>query len=199
MREKKKVAVDFDDVIFDFNGHFAPWHNKHFGTNVSYESITSFTLSDVYGSTDAVMLERVRQFTHENHAIVQPIAGARVALGRLKEKYKLCVVTSRSETLKDVMHDWSRDNVHHAVHAYHFTNGFGGLDHHVKRTKSSICKEIDAVVHIEDAPMHAYEVSQSGVHVLLPDRPWNRNMAMPKNITRVYSWDEIEHWLYTHH
>jgi len=197
--QKKVVAVDWDDVVFDFNGHFAPWHNQHFGTDVVYEKIASFRLSEVYGGTEEVMLGRVRQFTHEMHARVRPVEGAPAALLRLKEKYELHVNTSRSETLEDMMRDWSGDNTADAFHAYRFTNGFGGLDHHVKRTKSSICKEIGAVVHIEDAPEHAYEVALSGTPVLMPDRPWNRNTALPKNVTRVYSWDEIEHWLNAHH
>lgn len=196
---KKKIAVDFDDVVFDFNGYFVPWHNKHFGTKVVYENITSFTLQDVYGSDAETMLGRVRQFTHEQHRVVQPVAGAIEALRRLSTRYELHIVTSRSETTSALVKEWEATHGPSIFSKHHFTNGYGGLDHHTKRTKSSVCKDVGVVVHIEDAPSHAYEVAQSGIPVLMPDRPWNRNMSLPQNVIRVHSWDTIEHWMYAHH
>ena len=199
-RSRAVVGVDFDDVVFNFNKYFIPWHNKHFGTNVQYETVHSFSLIEVYGADEHTMTERVRAFTHDgSHKTVMPIDGAKDVIAKLCERYDLHIVTARSETTQPLVLEWLEDHFPKTFQQVHFTNTFGGLHHQVKRTKSAVCKEIGAVVHIEDAPSHAYEVATAGIPVLLLDRPWNRNSSLPRAVTRVHSWNEVSHWMNARH
>jgi hypothetical protein len=71
----------------------------------------------------------------------------------------------------------------------HFTNYYNGVEQETKRPKSVVCQEIGAKVLVEDAPKHVLEVSESGIRVLMPHRPWNLGLVAPK-ITRVTSWNQ---------
>jgi uncharacterized protein len=196
---KPVIAIDFDDVVFNFNGHFIPWHNEHHGSDVTYEGTYTFSMTDVYGVDADTLLERVRTFAHTQHHTVLPIPGAVSALKRLMTQYELHIVTSRSETLHDTTSEWLAHHVPGVFHHLHFTNGFGGLSHHEKRSKSDVCTDINARVHIDDAYMHAEEVAiNAGIPTILPDRPWNRNDMLHPNVVRLHSWPEIVQHIETH-
>lgn len=195
---KKVVAVDFDDVVFDFNGHFVPWHNKHFGTTLSYKDINSHVMEEVYKCDTATILERVRTFSHcGEHELVLPIGGAKEALRRLKNNYSLRVVTARAESFRPHVEEWNVMHFSETFDSLHFTNAFSGLHKNVKRLKSSVCKEIDASVLIEDAIGNAFEVAGQNIPVLLADRPWNQHSTLPHGIHRMHTWNDIVDWIET--
>lgn len=200
MLKKKVIAVDFDDIVFDFHGNFHAWHNREYGTTLTYEEIFSFTLQDVFGTDADTMLERVRRFTREEHSYAGLMPGALEGLKRLQRIADLHIVTSRSESNHGVVDEWmiSR-NCRDIFTKLHFTNGYGGLAEHRKRTKSEVCMEIGAVLHIEDAISHAAEVvSGACIPVIMPNRPWNRAWQHPEGVHRVDSWDEMVSVIETH-
>jgi 5'(3')-deoxyribonucleotidase len=197
-RRKKVIAVDFDDVVFNFNGHFIPWHNERHGSNVSYDAVHSFILTDVYGVDIDTMLGRVRHFTHEMHHTVLPIPGALAALKRLSLHFEPHLLTSRAESTFGVTTDWLHHHLPGVFVNHHFTNEFGGLAHHEVRKKYEVCHDIGAVVHIDDATKHVNSVAEeAGIPAILPERPWNRNDALHPKVTRLHSWPQIVEHLET--
>jgi 5'(3')-deoxyribonucleotidase len=196
---KPVIAIDFDDVVFNFNGHFIPWHNERHGSNVEYEGVCSFTLTDVYGVDADTMLERVRHFTHTMHHTVHPIPGALAALKRLSLHFEPHLLTSRSESTSDITLDWLHRHIPGVFVSHHFTNEFGGLSHHEVRKKHEVCDEIGAILHIDDASKHANSVAEhADIPTILPDRPWNRNDVLHPNVVRLHSWPEIVQHIETH-
>lgn len=99
----RSIAVDFDDVLMDFNSGFIPYHNRMYGSNISYEGVYSYDMSVVYGCDFEVIVERVKTFYRSpEHNEVKPILGAVGAIHRLRQNYMLDVVTSRARLLRSI-------------------------------------------------------------------------------------------------
>jgi len=60
--------------------------------------------------------------------------------------------------------------------------------------KLEVCKSIGAYLLIEDAPENAVAVSDGGIPVLLPERPWNAALKHP-GVTPVDSWEKAVRWI----
>jgi uncharacterized HAD superfamily protein len=187
---KKVLGLDFDDVTVDFNKAFYAWHNQHFGTKVPYGEIVSYDICAMLGISERLMLERTNTFLHKHHTEVRPIAGVYAALRQLSSEFELHVITSRCESLKDVTLGLLGKHGLEFFTQHHFTNGFNTKYPERARKKLDVCKEIGAICLVEDAPKHCIDVASGGVKVLMPDRPWNRNVAH-ELIVRCSGWQEI--------
>jgi len=179
---RKVIAVDFDDVIAAFNQAYVKFHNRQYGSPVlSYADICTFDMAKLYGVSDQVIVERVRKFCHEYHHEILPCEGLKYCMVQLAQQYSLHIVTSRCVSLTETTEEWL---VTHGLRKYfaqlHFTNGFGSLYQSLKRSKLEVCREINAVALIEDAPSNAQSVADGGIIVLMPIRPWNRTFEHPQ-------------------
>jgi hypothetical protein len=67
------IGVDLDDTSVDLNGPFAAWHNEHFGTNVQYENITTFDLTQVYNIDFNTLMTRLDTFRTEHWLQMVPV------------------------------------------------------------------------------------------------------------------------------
>jgi uncharacterized HAD superfamily protein len=65
------------------------------------------------------------------------------------------------------------------------------LGESAKKTKADICETLHADIMIEDAPTYAADCAQRNIHVLLYDRPWNRDIPETEIINRVRTWEEV--------
>ena len=194
---KPVLAVDFDDVIANFNAAFSAFHNRVYGTSVEYNRIFSHDMHLVYECDESEMPARLDAFYESiEHADMKPIESAWSNLGQISELFEIHVVTNRPASRHNETWNWiycwspHLDIISHV----HFTNFYGGRGHDVKQPKSAVCKEIGAKVLVEDAFKHALEVSEAGIRVMMPHRPWNIGQIAP-NITRVTSWGQIATFL----
>lgn len=195
--KKPVIAVDFDDVIADFNRAFLTFHNRTYCSTVAYEDICAFDAYTVFGVERTEFHRRLLEFCNTQQHTAEPIDGANTALQALSKDYELHVVTSRCDSLQMVTKTWLRSWLPGVFSALHFTNGAAGLYPERHRSKSTVCKEIAARVLIEDALHNAAAVSTQGIPVLLPDRPWNQD-PLPKGTWRMDTWNEITDWIYSH-
>lgn len=195
---KKTIAIDFDDVVMQFNSSFVTFHNRHYGTNLAYERLTRYDDWEVmYGCDKETMAQRARDFYHSpDHMLALPVHGAVEAISHLSSKYLLQIVTSRPDSTRSPTLKWLDTHFSKLFHNFHFTNIYAGANGVKPKTKSEVCREIGAVLIIDDAMKHAREVANSGIPALLPDRPWNQGEE-PKGVLRVHSWDEIVKWINT--
>lgn len=190
------IAVDFDDVIVDFNSAFSAYHNRVFGTNVTYEAIFTHEMQLVYGCAREVIIERVEDFYQsEEHAQLGPIAGVQNALQQLEEENVLHVLTNRPAKRRRETEEWLAHYCPNVFTSVNFTNLFGGEEHDEKLPKSAVCHRLGAKILIEDAPRHAAEAAANGVLVIMPTRPWNRNEILPPGVIRFDHWDDIASFL----
>ena len=196
---KPIIAVDFDDVICEFNRCYAEHHNQEYGTSVQYKDIWSFDMPTIWNLDIKIINTRVRWFCHQRHHTITVCPEAASVLPRLAQTHELHIVTSRCESLCDITTAWLQSNQLNVFSKLHFTNGLGSLHPDRKRSKLSVCHEIGALCLIEDAAANAEATAEGGVPVLLPDRPWNRLTRKHELITRAAGWTHIEQIVLGHY
>ena len=194
--DKPVIAVDFDDVVMNFNFGFMNFHNLRYGTNLTYDRLINYDNWEVvYGSDAKTMVERALEFYHsDEHQLVEPVVGAIEAIKELSKDYSLQIVTSRPERVRGHTTSWLERHFPTLFHDYHFTNIYAATAGSKPIKKAEVCHSIGARALIDDALRHAREVSLAGIPVLLPDRPWNQTETLP-NIHRMHSWDDIVNWI----
>ncbi len=193
---KKVIALDFDDVIAHFNAHLLLFHNKNYGTNLTYEDLTRYDDWEVvYGCDRDTMNQRAQDFYHsDDHLDIAPVPGSKEALDHLSRSYSLQIVTSRPDHIKEITERWIKKFFPVHFEKIHFTNGFLGSNGSVVKKKSEVCREIGAAVIVDDALKHVKDVATSGLPALLFDRPWNREET-PAGAHRIHSWDDAVAWI----
>ncbi len=192
---KSPLAVDFDDVVANFNDAFRIFCNRVYGTSIEYRRIFSHDMHLVYECDEAEIPVRLNRFYESpEHGGMQPIENVWASLTELSRRFEIHIVTNRPASRYNETWNWIYQWTPSVVSHVHFTNFWGGEEHDKKRPKSVVCKEIGAKVLVEDAFKHALEASEAGIHVLLPHRPWNLGLVAP-NITRVTSWGQVTTFL----
>lgn len=186
---KPIIAVDFDDVVADFNRPFATFHNQHFNTAITYEDITQFNLCAVYQIDHDTFVERAMRFCHEHHDTIPVIGGTAETLRQLQDHFELHIVTSRSRSLKAITEQWLERHLPGLFSDAHFVNQHS----HQNEPKSIRCREIDAQLLIDDAWHHVADAAAADLPAILFDRPWNQT-PVPAGVVRTHDWEAVVKW-----
>jgi 5'(3')-deoxyribonucleotidase len=190
--KKPILAVDFDDVVADFNQAFITYHNNYHGTNMRYEDLASHDMSKTYGTDVQTMELRVIDFYYNHHDTIKPFTDAVAGLLELKKRYRLEVVTARCESLTGITFGWTTHHIPKLFDEIHYANGYASKFPERKRSKLEICDKIGAIAFIDDAVSHVNQVAAGlGIHVFLPNRPWNQAEEIIVGVNRVHTWNEI--------
>jgi hypothetical protein len=171
--KKPVLAVDADDVFWNFNGMYVQYHNRIHGTNFTLEDVYTFDMVKMYDLPLKVLLENVYTLVHEEHDSIVPYSDSVQTFSRLSTKYHLHIVTSRAESARTITETALKKHAPGLFSAFHFTNGFSQAGAEIKLTKLEVCRRIGAVGLIEDAPENAVLVAGGGIPVYMPHRPWN--------------------------
>jgi uncharacterized HAD superfamily protein len=186
----KRIGIDFDDILFDFNHKYCQFHNERYGTNLCFDDIYTYDLRAVWNIDMDEAIRRVHEFiSSQMHDEVIPVSGSVETIKELRNYYELHLITSREEKFKDKTLNWLNKHFFNLFHKIHFTNFFG--ENKNKKMKSEVCIENGIELMIEDAPIYAIDLAEKGIEVLLLDKPWNRVDTHPL-VKRVYDWKEIE-------
>ena len=181
------IGIDLDNVLADFQTTYLAFHNKYYGTTLTPKDITTFEYPPFMQITPEESEKRVYEFFESDEFDdIKPWKGSKDAIGKLSKKYSLYIVTSRPDSTNGWVDRYFPDQMDDILHSNQFL-----LDHDGKVTKATICKEKEISVMIEDAENYAEEVSAVGIKALLLDQPYNQDFKEKKNITKVYSWEEI--------
>lgn len=185
----KRLGIDFDDILFDFNHKYCEFQKERYGTNLCFDDIFTYDMCMVWKVDTEEAIRRVNEFISSySHDEVSPISGSVETIKELRNHYELHLITSREEKFHDKTLNWLNRHFPNIFNKIHFTNSFG--DNKKKRMKSEVCIENGIKLMIEDAPVHANDLAERGIKVLLPDKPWNRVETHPL-VRRVIDWDEI--------
>jgi uncharacterized HAD superfamily protein len=188
---KPVLAVDFDDVINDFNRAFLRHNQVTHGVLLQYEDLHSYEYTEAYGICEEEAHHRIWHFCHNLHHKVKPIAGVVEALKLLKELYEIHMVTSRCESIAAISHKWIDEWIPDIFANTHFTNGFTTKHPERRRLKVDVCREIGAVAHVDDSLSHVGSIAaQLGIPVFMLTQPWNKHET-PPGVTRVESFNEV--------
>jgi uncharacterized HAD superfamily protein len=180
------IAVDIDEVLAEFMDKLLEYHNDTYGTSFIKEDFISYDFWDVWGGTREEAIVKVKDFFRSRYSDeIVTVEGSLKAIAELRKKHTLTVVTSRYDSVIEHTHSWIKKHYPDSFNGVHFA-------HYDKNmSKAAICRRLEADVIIDDTTATATECSKIGMHVLLYDRPWNRKLLLQKNMTRVYSWEDI--------
>ena len=124
---------------------------------------------------------------------------ARDVLSRLKERYRLVILTSRRIQMRDDTIQWLTqhyEGIFKESDVY-----FAGIwdritqDSHIQ-TKAEMAQLIGADYLIDDQLKHVFGVADAGIKgVLFGDYTWNQyDGALPQLVTRVNGWSGVEEY-----
>jgi 5'(3')-deoxyribonucleotidase len=186
------IAVDLDDVLFDFIGNFFDWHNRRHGTSLTEQDMVTDTLWEVWGGTKVQAQERIPQFWSEiDHLAVRPMPGAAEALQELKSSYRFAIVSARDPADSAQTTAWIEKYFPAIFAEVHLgiSNPMAGSQ---PMSKAQVCQKIGASTLIDDQLVHIEECAKLGIRVLLFGmRPWNQRDGLPARVDRVDDWGSV--------
>ncbi len=194
---KKRIGIDFDDVLFSCNEMLLPFHNNRYGTNHVKDNVGTYYLHDLWKCTREEAYARVIEFYNsKEHDSMKPIEGAVDAINQLSKRYELFIITARppeaEEVTKKLLKHFQTDknkSWNMIFKKLHFTGTVDGKNHII--TKAEVCKNENIDIFIDDHINNVINVSLTGIPSILLDQPWNKDEVLPNNVKRLYSWEEI--------
>ena len=126
------------------------------------------------------------------------VEAARLVLKKLAKKYKLVIITSRRSVIKDVTIQW--DNKHYPGIFPDEAINFAGMwdditEQSINITKSGVATKLGVDFLIDDQLKHCISAAEHGIKALLMgDCKWNQCDNLPKDVTRVENWAEVERY-----
>lgn len=182
------ISTDLDEVQFEYSRQFFLWHNHTYGTNFDFiRHPPRRSLHDLIDCSEEEFKERMRRYEESDfHLHAAPIPGALETVYELRDRARFPIVTSRTEHGRiPIIRLLQRHRAEHLFPSIHFG-----------RDKAARCKALGSILHIDDHPIHARRITEAGIPVLVPLRPWND--SMPKEHGRhVCCWEEIKHIILT--
>jgi hypothetical protein len=119
--------------------------------------------------------------SHHFQDRLDPIPHARDTLLRLKDKFDLHVVTSRQFAIQDATLEWIETHFPGVFSMIHFGNHYSREGK--VRSKAEICKDIGAVLLIDDSLQYAYQCHSSNIPVLLfGEYAWNQKHSVHSSL-----------------
>lgn len=190
MKEYRRIGFDLDDVLINFNDSLLSYDNARFGTNHERDHRKSLDVSGLWLCDEDEAMERVIDFYRsEEHENIVPIEGSVEVIKKLKDNYKLFIVTARHDEIKNETLDLVEKHFPGMFDDVYFTNQYSRSG--LKRSKGEICYEIGVKIFVDDSIHNAEDISSLGIPVLLFNTPWNQ-IEVREPIKRVHSWEEIE-------
>lgn len=190
------IATDADGVLTDMSGFNYKYGERFFGHKPADPS--GYTTAEIFGETKSrEFLFGLRHF-YDYCSRLEPRENASEVCEKLcSQGHSLYVITARKFSTQNtplgalsrsLFKNWCKKN------RLEFEDIFFCSEKNTPPQKLEYCKRISADIMIEDKTDIALHLAENGVKVLLFDTPYNKS-AEHKNITRVYSWDNIYEYI----
>lgn len=189
--KKPIIAVDIDEVLFPNVPTLLPFYNKVSGTDIRQEQMKTYFIEDITGETLESILGKIEAYLKTEHYNEgQPIEGSIESIKKLRERFKLVLVTSRQHFWRGVTEEFINTHFEDQFDELHYT-------HTVKspnddRPKLDICVEIGAELLIDDSLSNVTKCAAGGIKaILFGDYPWNQTDKLPIGVTRCKDWPAV--------
>ncbi len=190
MSRINRIGLDIDDVLGDHTEQFISFHHRVYRKRFRFEMFTSYGINQVLKVTPEEAYARLTEFYRSpEFEQITPTLGSQEFVQKITENGDgIFLITGRPRILKDITLSWvlkyfpeiDKKNILFSTE----------LRPGPEQLKGQICykRSIDLIV--EDSLEQALDCAHySGV--VLFNKPWNAtNVAFPKSITRVSSWNE---------
>lgn len=182
------IAVDVDDVLFDWDGLFRAWAERSHGVTYTPADLAAYGWSAPFDDWAATALEFLSEPTV---AGAPPLPGARAATVALARHVRLVAITNRATCQLDVTTTWLATHlpgVFRDVVCCDERDRGGSLV-----PKADVCAEIAAVALIDDLPANLSPLVGTQTSAVLFDRgyPWARQPT-ERHVVRVSGWAGAE-------
>uniref|UniRef100_A0A7S0XC39 CN hydrolase domain-containing protein n=1 Tax=Chromulina nebulosa TaxID=96789 RepID=A0A7S0XC39_9STRA len=195
---KPIIAIDIDEVLAHFIPKLADFHNENYGTSLTVEHFNCYEFHKVWGGSLEETSSKVMSFFDSPY--ISTVSGSYDALKLLKQDFSLHIVTSRQHIVEDLTRQWIYKNYPDIFDEIHFGNHY--TKNGISRSKSDICKDINALLLVDDSLIYAKNCASSGIPVILFGHyPWNRPNDIDKLmfthsngkclIHEVNTWDQV--------
>jgi len=201
--KKPIIAIDIDDVLAKSAQNFVEYSNNHWGTLLTVDDYDE-NWTKLWQVDNEEAGRRSQEYlgsgilgTYEHNE------DAIEVFEKLKEDFKLIVVTSRSTWLKDETTVWIKNK-----YPYIFTDEdiyFAGIwdkgvcDEAIISDKGDFIMNLGADYIIDDQLKHCIGAARCGIKALLfGDYGWNRLEDLPSRVDRVRNWSEVLEYFQTH-
>ena len=176
----KKLGIDMDGVICDYQSYFIDDFNNRFGSKYTLKD-----WKDYYFVKPGFGLEEFLN-TIKGHSQtgvwrnLNPINKSIETINRLSENNSIHIITHKIGKAKEDTIYWlnSRNVTYDTIS---FTD---------KKARAGYVLELDVM--IEDSIQNAVHMAGTGIMTLLYNRPWNQEKIDNHLIQRVHSWSQIE-------
>lgn len=182
------IAVDNDEILFDFHGPLSLFHNERYGTNLKKEDFVSYNFYEVWGGTPEETKRKILEFLESDYfKNIKPTEGSQDAMKFLKDKgHNLFNVTGRMYSLIEKTENDIQKYFPNIFSGICFANSYGTG---IKTKKSILCRKLNTRLIIEDDLLHINDCANAGIQVLVYDYPWNQGI-LPENATRFFNWKQ---------
>ena len=192
-----RIYVDFDDCLCETGRAFSKLAAEMFGRDVPYENMRFFELDKTFGLNDE-QFERLMIRGHEPEELLSyeetpgasPVINEWISLG-----HEVSIITGRPFSAYEPSRRWLDDHGLRKARLY-------CLD---KYGRDSFIKDSDFSLELEDYYRMKFDFAVEDsprafkffdhlpdLRVLVFDRPWNRNCALPNGkYTRCFDWERI--------
>lgn len=184
------IGVDLDEILADFITPLLDYYNAVYGTRFTKKNVFSYNLWEVWGGTPDQDIAKLYAFyATPEFRNLQPVPGAQEGIRALTPHHELIVITSRASDLLNETQRWLAAHFPGMFAQVHLANIAARLGS--STPKALLCQRLGIDVMIEDSLTYAQECAPHVSHVLLMDAPWNQSNSLPRNVKRVFSWEEI--------
>lgn len=183
MKKKLSICIDIDGTMTD-PYYFMPYFNHYFKKNLSFEDCTTHRIDKLYKLSREQIEKFYKEVGRKMHLEATLMENVNEVLEELMKEHELHIVTARSKEMEDITLKWIEDNnvprlPLHSLGSYY---------------KVDVAKELKCDYFIEDNPENSKQLAEAGIHVILIDNNYNKNLN-GYNITRVKDWIEIKEFI----
>lgn len=200
MTNKKTIAVDVDDVLGGENDAVREFMNAKYGFSHSTEDYLQEGpywgyWESVWGVGPEKGAEMYEEYVKAGvKATHRPVTGSIEAINRLKQDYKLVIVTMRGDRHVEHTHKWLETHFPSTFERVEFLPLWGDKN---EITKAQIATEIGAAYLIDDSVEHCTLADEAGIQaVLFGDYGWNRAFKATGSIHRAKDWQAVLEFFY---
>ncbi len=188
--DRPLVLIDMDEVLFAFLTAVNAYYNEHFGKGLTLADYTTFSLSEVWGCSIDEANDIVHSFLLQDLRHLEPMPGSLEALDRLRQEFRLAVLTARVGLLEQatrlyLLHHFP-DHFENIILAGH--RFFGSF----YQPKYQVALELGASAIVDDNLENVLQCAEVDIYgQVFGHLPHNQtDEPLPDNVERVADWPE---------
>lgn len=195
--ERRRIAVDCDDVIANVNDSMREFINESYGFNHTandyrVEGEYHRYWERIWGIPEGQSVDWFSRYISSGRmAHLMPVDGALETLEGLRARYSLVLVTARSSLEVGYTEQWLAQHAPKLFDEVAFMHQWRRDESH-QVTKGDICRELGADYLIDDNYNHCAGAATLGAQaILFGEYGWNKQDELPPNVSRAKDWAAV--------